>query len=102
MCIRDRIVYVTVWSTPVTLFGVPLILPVPLDASPVTSASLSLVHAYVVPAMLLLVLSTIGVIASSEQTVCVTGVDTPTGSERTMTVAVKVLPTHPAELVGVI
>ena len=40
--------------------------------------------------------------ASSEQTVCVAGVDTPTGSERTMTVAVNVLPTQPAPLVGVI
>ena len=52
--------------------------------------------------MPLLVLRTIGVIASSEQTVCVEGVDTPTGSERTITVAVNVLPAQTAALVGVI
>ena len=54
------IVYVTVWSTPVTLFGVPVISAVPLAASPVTSTSLSLVHEYVVPAVIpLLVVRTI-------------------------------------------
>ena len=52
--------------------------------------------------MPLLVVRTIGVIAASEQTVCVEGVDTPTGSERTITVAVNVLPAHKPALVGVI
>ena len=52
--------------------------------------------------MLLLVLSAIVVIAASEQTVCEAGVATPTGSDLTITVAVNVLPTHPAPLVGVI
>ena len=97
------IVYMTVWSTPVTLFGVPLISPEPVLARPVTLTVLSLVHVYVVTAsMPLLVVSTIAVIASSEHTVCVTGVATPTGSDLTITVAVNVLPTHPAALVGVI
>ena len=38
------IVYVTVWSTPVTLLGVPLISPVPELARPVTFVVLSLVQ----------------------------------------------------------
>jgi hypothetical protein len=87
---------------PVTLLGVPLISPVPLAASPVTLIVLSLVHAYVVPtSMPLLVERTIVVIASSEHTVWLAGVATPTGSECTSTVAVNGLPAQPSALVGV-
>jgi hypothetical protein len=49
----------------------------------------------------LLVVKAIVVIATSEQTVCVAGVATPTGSGVTVTLAVKSLPTQPIELVGV-
>ena len=46
-------------------------------------------------------LITIVVIVASEHTVCEEGVDTPTGSGLTVTVAVNALPTHPS-VVGVI
>ena len=75
--------------------------PLPLLANPVTFVVLSLTQAYVVPARLLLVLNTIGVIAVLEQTVCVLGVATPTGSGLTVIVAIKVLPAQPS-VVGVI
>ena len=51
--------------------------------------------------MLLLVLITIVVMATSEQTVCVAGVATAIGSGSTVTVAVIGLPTQPPALVGV-
>jgi hypothetical protein len=94
-------VYTVVWVVPVTLFGVPLISPLPLFANTVMFAVLSRVHAKVVPVKLLLVVKAIVVIATSEQTVCVAGVATPTGSGVTVTLAVKSLPTQPIELVGV-
>ena len=68
---------------------------VPLFAKLVILAVLSRVHENVVPAKLLLVLNAIVVIATSEQTVWVAGVATPTGSGLTVTVAVKSSPTHP-------
>ena len=52
--------------------------------------------------MLLLVLNTMVVIATSEQTVWVDGVATAIGSVSTITVAVIGSPTHPPALVGVI
>src|SRR5664280_921247 len=84
-----------------TLIGVPLISPLPAAARPVTLTVLSLVHAYVVPVMLLLVLSTIVVIAASEQTVCVDGSATPTGKGFTVHDArvTHAVPKHPAPAV---
>ena len=89
------IVKITVWSVPVTLRRVPEISPVPPAAMPVTLMVLSLVHAYVVPDRLLLVLKAIVVRAVLLQRVCVAGVATPTGSGCTVTVEVKELPVQP-------
>ncbi len=95
------IVKVTNWEVPVTLFSEPETSPLPDAAMPVTLPVLLRVHAYVVPLKLLLVLITIVVIVASEQTVCEEGVDTPTGSGLTVTVAVNALPTQPS-VVGMI
>ena len=84
------------------LFSDPVILPVPDAVMPVAFVVLSLVQAYVVlPLRPLLVLMTIGVIVASEHTVCEDGLDTPSASGLTVTVAVKSLPTQPS-VVGVI
>jgi hypothetical protein len=95
------IVKVTVCDVPVTLLSEPDMFPLPEAAMPVTLPVLLRVHAYVVPLKLLLVLITIAVIVASEHTVCEEGVDTPTGSGVTVTVAVNALPTQPS-VVGVI
>ncbi len=99
--VEGIIVNVTICEVVVTLFSEPEMFPVPDAAIPVTLSVLSRVHAYVVIPGLLLVLSTIVVIVPSEQTVCEEGVDTPTGSGVTVTVAVNALPTHPS-VVGII
>jgi hypothetical protein len=94
------IVKVTVCEVVVTLFSEPDMFPLPESDIPVTLTVLLRVQAYVVVPGLLLVLITIVVIATSEQTVCEEGVETPTGSGLTVTVAVKVFPTQPS-VVGV-
>ena len=70
----------------VIFVSVPLILPEPEAAIPVTVALLSLVQLYTVPATL--PDSTIVVIATPEQTVCDEGVATAFGIGLTTTVAV--------------
>ena len=70
--------------------SVPLILPDPLAAIPVTVATLSRVQLYTVPATL--PDKTIVVIATPEQTVCEEGVATAFGVGLTTTVAVVVGP----------
>ena len=84
-----------VWLLPVTLFGVPLMSPLPLPDRFVILVVLSRVHAKVVPVKLFEVVKAMVVIATSEHTVCEAGVATPTGSGLTVTVAVKSLPTQP-------
>jgi len=79
-------VNVTVIGTLVTLVSVPLILPEPLAAIPVTVPLLSLVQLYTVPATF--PLNTIVVIADAEQVVCDEGVATAFGIGLTTTVAV--------------
>ena len=81
------------------LVSVPLILPVPFAAMPVTLTRLSLVQLYTVPATL--PLSTIVVIGLPEQLVCAAGVATAFGIGFTTTVAVVVGPVQPFAL-GVI
>lgn len=93
------IVNVTVTGAFVVLVSVPLILPEPLPAIPVTVAVLFLVQLYVVPATALL--SAIGVIGVPEQTVCDDGVATALGIGFTSTVAVIGVPGQPFA-VGVI
>jgi hypothetical protein len=95
------IVKVTVCEVVVTLFSEPDMFPLPESDIPVTLTVLLRVQAYVVVPGLLLVLITIVVIVASEQTVCEEGVETPTGSGLTVTVAVNALPTHPS-VVGMI
>ena len=85
-------VKVTVTGALVVLVNVPLILPDPLAAIPVTVAELFLVQLYVVP--LTLLLSTIVEIGDAEQLVCVDGVAIATGVG--LTVIVKVF-TGPAQ-----
>lgn len=70
-------VKVTVCGTVVILVSVPLMLPLPLAAIPVTFAVLSLVHAKVVPGM-----SAPGtiVVIGPEHTVCVKGATLATGN----------------------
>ena len=87
------IVKVTVNGAFVVFVNVPLILPVPLAAIPVTATVLSLVQLYVVP--LTLPLSTIVVIVAAEQMVCDDGVATAFGVGLTNTVAVIGVPVQP-------
>ena len=91
-----------VWLLPVTLFGVPLMSPLPLADRFVILVVLSRVHAKVVPVKLLLVLNAMVVIATSEHTVCEAGVATPTGSGLTVIVTVNGSPVHEASLTGTI
>jgi hypothetical protein len=93
------IVNVTVIGALVVLVSVPLILPLPLAAIPVTGTVLSLVQLKVVPATL--PLSTIVVIGMAEHTVCAAGVATAFGVGLTNTVAVIGAPGQPLA-VGVI
>ena len=93
------IVKVTVTGIFTVLVSVPLILPVPLAAMPVTVATLSLVQLYTVPTTL--PVNTIGVIATPEHTVWDDGVATAFGVGFTTTVAVIGAPLQPLA-VGVI
>ena len=77
----------------VVLVKLPLILPVPLAAIPVTVTTLSLVQLYTVPATL--PLSTIVVIAEPEQIVWLDGVATALGIGLTTIVAVIGAPEQP-------
>ena len=61
-------VKVTVTEDPLLFVNVPVILPEPLDAMPVTELVLFLVQAYVVPLAVLLI--AMGVIIDPEQIVC--------------------------------
>ena len=79
-------VKVTVTGAKVVLVSVPLILPVPLAAMPVTAALLSLVQLYVVPATL--PVRTIVVIGLAEHMVCETGVAVASGVGFTVTTTV--------------
>lgn len=87
------IVNTTVCWPVVVLVRVPLILPVPFAAIPVTLTVLFLVHAYVVPVTA--PVNAIVVIGVPEHTVCVTGVATAFGIGFTVTVAVIAVPVHP-------
>ena len=84
------IVKVTVMGAVVVFVNVPLILPEPLAAIPVTVAVLFLVHAKVVPVVALD--NTIVVIGRPEQTVCDDGVATATGVGFTVMVNVMGVP----------
>jgi len=84
------IVKVTVIGFVVVLVSVPLILPEPLAAIPVTVATLSLVQLYTVPATF--PLSTIVVIGTPEHFVCDDGAATAFGVGLTSTVAVTGVP----------
>lgn len=86
------IVNVTVTLDVVVLVSVPLILPAPLAAMPVTGTVLSLVQLNVVPATA--PVNTIVVIGVPEQTVCEAGVATAFGVGLTSTVAVIGVPVH--------
>jgi hypothetical protein len=88
------IVKVTVTGALDVLVKVPLILPEPLAAIPVTDTVLSLVQLYVVPATVL-PLRTIVVIAIPEHTVCDDGVATAPGVGFTNTDAVIGVPGQP-------
>jgi len=84
-------VKVTVIGAKVVFVSEPLIGdPAPLAGIPVTVATLSLTHVYVVPATG--PLSTIGVIAEPLQIVCVAGVAIAVGVGLTSTVAVMLGP----------
>ena len=87
------IVKVTVCGDTVVLVKVPLILPAPLAAIPVTFTLLSLVQLNTVPATLPLI--TIVVIGTPEQTVCADGAATAFGVGLTSTVAVTGVPAQP-------
>lgn len=94
------IVNVTVTGAAVVLVSVPLILPVPLAAIPVTEAVLSLVQLYTVPVTL--PLFTIVVMADPVQLVCEAGVATAFGMGFTTAVAVMVDPkAQPPAFIGV-
>lgn len=93
------IVKVTVTGNVVVLVSVPLIFPVPLAVMPVAVAVLSLVHANVVPVVVLA--STIVVMALPEHTVCEEGVAVATGVGLTVTGTVTAEPVQPFA-VGVI
>ena len=86
------IVNVTVIGLTVVLVSVPLILPEPLAAIPVTVATLSLVQVKVVLAALLV--STIGIIAVALQIVCDAGVAIAFGVGLTVIVKLCVGPVH--------
>ena len=86
-------VKVTVCSAVVIFVKVPLILPAPLAAIPVTFTLLSLIQLYTVPATLPLI--TIGAIAAPEQIVCTAGTATAFGVGFTSTVAVIGVPLQP-------
>lgn len=77
-------VKVTVTGAFVVLVKAPLILPVPLEAMPVTALVLSLLQLYVVPGTVLD--NTIVVIADPEQIVCAAGVAVATGTWLKVTV----------------
>jgi len=87
-------VKVTVIGRLVVLVNVPLILPEPLAAIPVTVATLSLTQLFTAPTTPLPV-STIGVIATPEQTVCEEGAADTVGVGFTNTVAVIGVPAQP-------
>ena len=86
------IVNVTVTGALVVLVNVPLILPAPLAAIPVTATVLSLVQLNTVPATLPLKL--IVPMAEPEQMVCDDGVATALGIGFTTTSTVNVAPVH--------
>jgi hypothetical protein len=86
-------VKVTVCGDTVVLVNVPLILPAPLAAMPVTFTLLSLTQLNTVPATLPLI--TIVVIATPEHTVCDDGAATAFGVGLTSTVAVIGVPLQP-------
>jgi len=86
-------VKVTVTGAKVVLVSVPLILPEPLAAIPVTVATLSLVQLKVVPATF--PVRTMVVIGLAEHTVCEAGVANASGVGLTSTVAVIGAPGHP-------
>jgi hypothetical protein len=86
------IVKVTVTGALVVLVSVPVMLPVPLAAMPVTAVVLSRVQLYVVPVTL--PVSTIPVIAFAEQIVCAAGVATAFGVGFTVIVNVRGVPVH--------
>ena len=88
------IVKVTVIAALVVFVKLPLIVPVPLAAMPVTVATLSRVQLNTVPATL--PLGMIGVIAEPEQMVCVAGAAVAFGVGLTSTVAVIGVPVHVA------
>jgi hypothetical protein len=90
---------VTVWGTFVVLVSVPLILPLPEFAIPVTLTELFLAQLNTVP--LTLPVNAIVVIALPEQTVCDDGAATALGVGFTTTVAVIAAPGQPLA-VGVI
>ena len=92
-------VNVTVMGPVVVFVKVPVILPDPVAAIPVTKAALSLVQLYVVPAIL--PFNTTCAMVAPEQIVCVSGVADATGLTFTSTVAVIGAPVHPLA-VGVI
>ena len=85
-------VKVTVIGLAVVLVSVPLILPAPFAAIPVTVATLSLVQVKVVLAALLV--STIGIIAVASQIVCDAGVAIAFGVGLTVIVKLCVGPEH--------
>ena len=90
-------VKVTVCAAVVVLTNVPVMLPVPDAAIPVTAAVLFLVQAKVVPGVVLV--NTIGAIAALEQIVCVAGVATAIGVGFTVMVNVLGVPTQLTPLV---
>ena len=85
-------VKVTVIGLAVVLVSVPLILPAPFAAIPVTVATLSLIQVKVVLAALLV--STIGIIAVTSQIVCDAGVAIAFGVGLTVIVKLCVGPVH--------
>ena len=87
------IVKVTVIGAKVVFVKLPDILPVPLAVIPVTVAALSLVHAYVVPVVLLV--NKIVVIVAPEQIIWLDGVASAFGVGLTSTVAVIGVPAQP-------
>jgi hypothetical protein len=86
-------VNVTVTGAAVVLVNVPVILPDPLAAIPVTVAVLFLVQAYVVPPTF--PLKAMEVMVAPEQMVCDAGILTTLGIGFTSTVAVTAEPVHP-------
>jgi hypothetical protein len=89
------IVNVTVTGALVVFVKVPLMLPIPLAAIPVTVAVLSLVQLNTVPPTL--PLNTIVVIGEAEQTVCEAGFATASGVGFTVPVAATFWETAPVD-----